>query len=102
MKAIDLFAGAGGFSLAAHQCDIDVVAAIELDKAASITYKANLIEQLKAPTKLINGDINEVDLPDLMKELKLISIIVRHKLSINSSIIATPLQPTHHFIGVII
>jgi DNA (cytosine-5)-methyltransferase 1 len=71
MKAIDLFAGAGGFSLAAHQCGIDVVAAIELDKAASITYQANLIEQLKAPTTLINGDINEVDLPALMKELKL-------------------------------
>jgi DNA (cytosine-5)-methyltransferase 1 len=71
MKAIDLFAGAGGFSLAAHQCGIDVVAAIELDKAASITYRANLIEQLKAPTKLINGDINEVDLPTLMKELQL-------------------------------
>lgn len=71
MKAIDLFSGAGGLSLAAHQCGIDVIAAIELDTAASITYRANLIEQLKAPTKLINGDINEVDLPALMKELKL-------------------------------
>ena len=71
MKAIDLFSGAGGFSLAAHQCDIDVVAAIELDKAASITYQRNLIERLKAPTKLINGDINAVDLPALMKELNL-------------------------------
>jgi DNA (cytosine-5)-methyltransferase 1 len=71
MKAIDLFAGAGGFSLAAHQCGIDVVAAIELDKAASITYQANLIECLKAPTKLINADINEVNLPTLMKDLKL-------------------------------
>lgn len=71
MKAIDLFSGAGGFSLAAHQCGIDVVAAIELDKAASITYGTNLIKKLKAPTKLINGDINEADLPALMKELKL-------------------------------
>ncbi|WP_153914500.1 DNA cytosine methyltransferase [Shewanella sp. TC10] len=71
MKAIDLFSGAGGFSLAAHQCGIDVVAAIELDKAASITYQSNLIDRLKSPTKLINGDINEVDLPALMKELKL-------------------------------
>jgi DNA (cytosine-5)-methyltransferase 1 len=71
MKAIDLFSGAGGFSLAAHQCGIDVVAAIELDKAASTTYQSNLIERLKAPTKLINCDINEVDLPALMKELEL-------------------------------
>ncbi len=71
MKAIDLFSGAGGFSLAAHQCGIDVIAAIELDKAASITYRKNLIERLESPTKLINGDINAVDLPALMKELNL-------------------------------
>lgn len=71
MKAIDLFSGAGGLSLAAHQCGIDVIAAIELDTAATVTYQRNLIERLKAPTKLINGDINAVDLPALMKELKL-------------------------------
>ena len=71
MKAIDLFSGAGGLSLAAHQCGIDVIAAIELDTAATITYQRNLVERLKAPTKLINGDINAVDLPALMTELKL-------------------------------
>lgn len=71
MKAIDLFSGAGGLSLAAHQCGIDVIAAIELDTAATITYQRNLVERLKAPTKLINGDINAVDLPTLMTELKL-------------------------------
>lgn len=71
MKAIDLFSGAGGLSLAAHQCGIDVIAAIELDTAATVTYQRNLIERLQAPTKLINGDINAVDLPALMTELKL-------------------------------
>ncbi|HCJ6410813.1 TPA: DNA cytosine methyltransferase, partial [Acinetobacter baumannii] len=35
LKAIDLFAGAGGFTLAAHQAGVDVVAAIEWDKAAA-------------------------------------------------------------------
>jgi len=71
MKAIDLFAGAGGFSLAALECEIDVVAAVELDKAAATTYQSNLISRLKAPTKLINGDINLVDIPKLMEDLGL-------------------------------
>lgn len=71
MKAIDLFAGAGGFSLAAHQCGIDVVAAIELDSAAAATYQQNLISRLSAPTTLINDDINVVDIAELMGKLNL-------------------------------
>ena len=71
MNAIDLFAGAGGFSLAALECNIDVVAAVELDRAAAATYQSNLISRLKAPTKLINEDINTVDIPKLMKDLDL-------------------------------
>ncbi len=68
MKAIDLFAGAGGFSLAAHQCGVDVVAAIELDKAASKTYQKNLIDRLKNDIHFIPGDINKVDIKDMMKK----------------------------------
>ncbi|TSG76339.1 DNA cytosine methyltransferase, partial [Salmonella enterica subsp. enterica serovar Senftenberg] len=34
MKAIDLFSGAGGFSLAALELGIDILSAIELDKDA--------------------------------------------------------------------
>lgn len=71
MKAIDLFAGAGGFSLAAHQAGVDVLAAIELDKAAAETYQKSLIDKEKLATHLISRDINEVVLPDLRATLKL-------------------------------
>ena len=42
MKAIDLFAGAGGFSLGLKQAGIDVVAALEWDESAALTYMHNL------------------------------------------------------------
>lgn len=54
MKAIDLFAGAGGFSLAAFEVGIDVQAAIELDKQASDTYYYNLVEKLGAQTQVFS------------------------------------------------
>jgi two-component system OmpR family sensor kinase len=46
MSAIDLFAGAGGFSLAAHQAGLNILAAIELDKSAALTYRENIINRL--------------------------------------------------------
>ncbi|WP_139769587.1 DNA cytosine methyltransferase, partial [Salmonella enterica] len=53
MKAIDLFAGAGGFSLSAHNTGtIDVVAAIEFDSAAANTYRKNMLERLEHKTEL--------------------------------------------------
>ncbi|MBW1251368.1 MULTISPECIES: DNA cytosine methyltransferase [Pantoea] len=72
MKALDLFAGAGGFSLAAHNLGyVDVVAAIEFDKAAAHTYKENLINRLKRETKLLQKDILLVSPKELRAELKL-------------------------------
>ncbi|MCJ8296538.1 MAG: DNA cytosine methyltransferase [Oceanospirillaceae bacterium] len=71
LTAIDLFSGAGGFSLAAHNCGLKVKAAIEFDKAAASTYQDNLIDKLKTQTKLIAGDINLVNIADLMSELDL-------------------------------
>ncbi|BBP45380.1 cytosine-specific methyltransferase [Thiosulfatimonas sediminis] len=71
MAAIDLFAGAGGFSLAAYQAGIDVLAAIELDSQASNTYRENLIERLNVNTKFIEGDILKVNPADLREELAL-------------------------------
>jgi DNA (cytosine-5)-methyltransferase 1 len=40
--AVDLFAGAGGFSLGLHQAGFHVAAAVELDFAAALTYLTNL------------------------------------------------------------
>lgn len=42
MNAIDLFAGAGGFSLGLKQAGINVVAALEWDPSAMLTYAHNL------------------------------------------------------------
>jgi len=67
LKAIDLFAGAGGFSLAAYRTGIDVQAAIELDKLASETYYMNLVESYKAQTQVFSQDINDVDIDSLMR-----------------------------------
>lgn len=71
MSAIDLFAGAGGFSLAAHQAGLNVLAAIELDSAAAQTYQKNIIERLNQSTKLLNGDILKIDPFMLRQELGL-------------------------------
>lgn len=74
-KAIDLFAGAGGFTLSAHEAGVNVVAAIEFDKAAANTYRQNFIEtgghniDLRAGPE--HGDINNVDPKELRKSLKL-------------------------------
>jgi len=64
---IDLFAGAGGFSLAALNSGLDVKLAIELDNHACTTYSKNILK--KHPHKLIHGDINEVDPKQLYDEL---------------------------------
>ena len=40
--AVDLFAGAGGFSVGFHQAGWRVAAAVEFDRAASLTYLCNL------------------------------------------------------------
>lgn len=67
MKAIDLFSGAGGFSLAAYRIGIDVQAAIELDKLASETYYYNLVDKCEAQTQVFSQDINDVDIDSLMR-----------------------------------
>lgn len=56
---VDLFAGAGGFSLAAKQAGLKVSAAVEIDSHACRTYRRNFITSVAvkdAPT-LIEGDI---------------------------------------------
>ncbi|HIF9201690.1 TPA: DNA cytosine methyltransferase [Photobacterium damselae] len=76
VKAIDLFAGAGGFTLSAIDAGVDVLAAIEFDKAAANTYKKNFIESrgldidLRAGNEL--GDINNVEPQELRESLNLL------------------------------
>lgn len=75
VKAIDLFAGAGGFTLSAIEAGVCVLAAIELDKTAANTYKKNFIEykgldiDLRAGEE--HGDINHVAPLELRESLGL-------------------------------
>ncbi|WP_236858164.1 DNA cytosine methyltransferase [Burkholderia metallica] len=55
MTCVDLFAGAGGFSLAAKNAGFNVVAAVELNKNACLTYRINLAD--KFGTDLYESDI---------------------------------------------
>lgn len=75
VKAIDLFAGAGGLTLAAHYAGVEVLAAIEFDAAAANTYRKNFIEKDKKNIDLregqVEGDINNVDPSELRDNLKL-------------------------------
>ncbi|PKF78896.1 DNA (cytosine-5-)-methyltransferase [Vibrio sp. vnigr-6D03] len=75
VKAIDLFAGAGGFTLSAIDSGVDVLAAIEFDKAAANTYKKNFIDTLKLDIDLRAGpevgDINNVQPLELRASLQL-------------------------------
>lgn len=72
MKAIDLFAGAGGFSLSAHNTgNIDIIAAIEFDSAAANTYRKNMLERLGHNTELLQEDILLVSSKKLRKKMKL-------------------------------
>ena len=56
IHAIDLFAGAGGFSLGFTLAGIDVVAAVEYNKPATITYTHNFPDHL-----VYHNDINNLD-----------------------------------------
>lgn len=55
IKALDLFAGAGGFSYGIEQSGIEVIAAIEFDKKIAKTYKEN-----HPNTILVNDDIRNI------------------------------------------
>lgn len=59
---IDLFAGAGGFSLAAQNAGLTVRVAVEKNRHACNTYRNNLIRNGKIP------ELYEVDILDLSPE----------------------------------
>lgn len=60
LRCIDLFAGAGGFSLAARQAGFEVSLAIEHNRHAAATYRRNLVSG-RRPTRLIEADIRTLD-----------------------------------------
>lgn len=59
--ACDLFAGAGGFSLGAHLAGVQIAAAIEWDRHACSTYRANLIASKLTKAQLFESDIATLD-----------------------------------------
>ena len=61
-KAIDLFAGAGGFSEGVKQGGFDVVVAVEIDKWAAETYRLN-----HKNTVMIEEDIQKITPNRLLK-----------------------------------
>ncbi|MBI3145221.1 MAG: DNA cytosine methyltransferase [Pseudogulbenkiania sp.] len=69
LKCVDLFAGAGGFSAAAMQANIHVVAAVEMDKHACSTYRANLVDKVEDAgrrPKLYEKNILDLNPRDLL------------------------------------
>jgi DNA (cytosine-5)-methyltransferase 1 len=69
--AIDLFAGAGGFTLAAKRAGMDVQVAVEIDRHACQTYRHNLVPQGSKTPRVIEKDIRKVD---WKSELSLVDI----------------------------
>ena len=57
VKGLDLFAGAGGFSLGAIGAGIDIVGALEFHKHAAATYEANIKRKGDAKVTVIKEDI---------------------------------------------
>jgi len=68
LTAIDLFSGAGGFSLAAHEVGFDILAAVEFDQHAANTYQHNIVDRLGANTHVYAEDITLLDINSLMDE----------------------------------
>jgi len=65
IHAIDLFAGAGGFSLGFTLAGIDVVAAVEYNKPATVTYAHNFPGHL-----VYHKDINNLDPAQVESDLR--------------------------------
>jgi len=67
MTAIDLFSGCGGLTLGLKMAGFSVKAAIEIDKLAVETYRANHPEVV-----VLNSDIRTVDANDFMLRLQIV------------------------------
>ena len=61
MKVLDVFSGAGGFSLGFQLAGYDIIGAIEIDKWAAETFQMN-----HANAKVLVGDITTFTDQDLL------------------------------------
>lgn len=61
MKTVELFAGIGGFRIAAENCNLETVWANDIDEKAVKVYRDNYGED-----SIVQGDINELmdEIPD--------------------------------------
>lgn len=67
IRGLDLFAGAGGFSLGAVNAGIDIVGALEIHKHAAATYEANVKRKGAAKITVIKEDILTVSPAEAMR-----------------------------------
>jgi DNA (cytosine-5)-methyltransferase 1 len=72
LVGIDLFAGAGGFSIAAAKAGVSIVAALESDRHACSTYRRNFITGKQNPPILIDKDAQ------LLTPEKLLATVALH------------------------
>jgi DNA (cytosine-5)-methyltransferase 1 len=70
-KVIDLFCGAGGFSLGAHQAGFDVIASVDIDEKLTSSYKSNFPN-----AKLLLADISALQIDSLLKAADVTAIQV--------------------------
>ena len=71
LRAIVLFAGAGGSSYGAREAGIEIVVAIDLWGLAGETHKANFPE-----TEFIHSRLEDIDLSALVKKIGKIDLII--------------------------
>jgi DNA (cytosine-5)-methyltransferase 1 len=71
LTGVDLFAGAGGFTLAAKEVGVRIRAAVEINIHAGKTYRKNFITRKHNAPVLFNSDISNLSFADLMKGARL-------------------------------
>jgi len=71
MSVVDLFCGAGGFSLAAQKINLRVLGAVENHPYACTTYHHNFIENKQNPPVLFQEDLRELEPEDVVRQLGL-------------------------------
>jgi DNA (cytosine-5)-methyltransferase 1 len=69
---VDLFCGAGGFSLGFHAAGCRILAAADTDAQAAATYRRNfgLLQPGHEPHVPENGDLEEIDLDSLVGDVR--------------------------------